>query len=43
MHALMNGVKRGYSSNEAVWEVATKLASNRTTSHPVKQGRIQAI
>jgi putative sodium/glutamine symporter len=41
--ALMNGVKRGLFSNEAGMGSAPNVAATATTSHPVKQGLIQAL
>ncbi|RNB79612.1 alanine:cation symporter family protein [Brevibacillus fluminis] len=41
--ALMNGVKRGLFSNEAGMGSAPNAAATATTSHPVKQGLIQAF
>ncbi|MGC4376590.1 alanine/glycine:cation symporter family protein [Fictibacillus sp. Mic-4] len=41
--ALMNGVKRGLFSNEAGMGSAPNVAATATTSHPVKQGLIQAF
>lgn len=41
--ALMNGVKRGLYSNEAGMGSAPNVAATATTSHPVKQGLIQAF
>ncbi len=40
---LMNGVKRGLFSNEAGEGSAPNVAATATTSHPVKQGLIQAL
>lgn len=40
--AFMQGVKRGLYSNEAGWGTAPNVAAAATTSHPVKQGLIQA-
>ena len=39
----MNGVKRGLFSNEAGMGSAPNVAATATTSHPVKQGLIQAF
>jgi len=41
--ALMNGIKRGLFSNEAGMGSAPNAAATATTSHPVKQGLIQAF
>lgn len=41
--ALMHGVKRGLFSNEAGMGSAPNAAATATTSHPVKQGLIQAF
>lgn len=41
--ALMNGVKRGLFSNEAGMGSAPNAAATADTSHPVKQGLIQAL
>ncbi|CAM2915484.1 alanine/glycine:cation symporter family protein [Paenibacillus sediminis] len=41
--ALMNGVKRGLFSNEAGMGSAPNAAATATTSHPAKQGLIQAF
>ncbi|WP_416825501.1 alanine/glycine:cation symporter family protein [Ectobacillus polymachus] len=41
--AIMNGVKRGLFSNEAGMGSAPNVAATATTSHPVKQGLIQAL
>lgn len=41
--ALMNGVKRGLFSNEAGMGSAPNAAATADTSHPVKQGLIQAF
>ncbi|MFB9760600.1 alanine/glycine:cation symporter family protein [Ectobacillus funiculus] len=41
--ALMHGVKRGLFSNEAGMGSAPNVAATATTSHPVKQGLIQAF
>lgn len=41
--ALMQGVKRGLFSNEAGMGSAPNAAATATTSHPVKQGLIQAL
>ncbi len=41
--ALMNGVKRGLFSNEAGMGSSPNAAATATTSHPVKQGLIQAF
>ena len=41
--ALMHGVKRGLFSNEAGMGSAPNVAATATTSHPVKQGLIQAL
>ena len=41
--ALMHGVKRGLFSNEAGMGSAPNAATTATTSHPVKQGLIQAF
>lgn len=41
--ALMQGVKRGLFSNEAGMGSAPNVAATATTSHPVKQGLIQAF
>ena len=43
MVRLMNGVKRGLFSNEAGMGSAPNVAATATTSHPVKQGLIQAF
>ena len=40
---VMNGVKRGLFSNEAGEGSAPNVAATATTSHPVKQGLIQAL
>ena len=40
---MMNGVKRGLFSNEAGEGSAPNVAATATTSHPVKQGLIQAL
>lgn len=40
---IMNGVKRGLFSNEAGEGSAPNVAATATTSHPVKQGLIQAL
>ena len=39
----VQGVKRGLYSNEAGWGTAPNVAATAATSHPVKQGLIQAI
>jgi putative sodium/glutamine symporter len=41
--ALINGVKRGLFSNEAGMGSSPNAAATATTSHPVKQGLIQAF
>jgi alanine or glycine:cation symporter, AGCS family len=41
--ALLNGVKRGLFSNEAGMGSAPNAAATAETSHPVKQGLIQAL
>ncbi|ASB91244.1 alanine/glycine:cation symporter family protein [Bacillus sonorensis] len=41
--ALMHGIKRGIFSNEAGMGSAPNAAATATTSHPVKQGLIQAF
>ncbi|WP_068776932.1 sodium:alanine symporter family protein [Paenibacillus sp. FJAT-26967] len=41
--ALMQGVKRGLFSNEAGMGSAPNAAATATTSHPAKQGLIQAL
>ena len=41
--ALMNGIKRGLFSNEAGEGSAPNVAATADTSHPVKQGLIQAL
>ncbi|WP_078410015.1 alanine/glycine:cation symporter family protein [Priestia abyssalis] len=41
--ALMNGIKRGLFSNEAGMGSAPNAAATAITSHPVKQGLIQAF
>ncbi|WP_409178869.1 alanine/glycine:cation symporter family protein [Brevibacillus fortis] len=41
--ALMHGIKRGLFSNEAGMGSAPNAAATATTSHPVKQGLIQAF
>jgi putative sodium/glutamine symporter len=41
--AIMHGVKRGLFSNEAGMGSAPNAAATATTSHPVKQGLIQAF
>ncbi|AWB46449.1 sodium:alanine symporter [Paenibacillus sp. CAA11] len=41
--ALMNGIKRGLFSNEAGMGSAPNAAASAETSHPVKQGLIQAF
>ena len=41
--AMMNGIKRGLFSNEAGEGSAPNVAATATTSHPVKQGLIQAL
>lgn len=40
--AFVQGAKRGLYSNEAGWGTAPNVAAAATTSHPVKQGLIQA-
>lgn len=40
---LMNGIKRGLFSNEAGEGSAPNVAATASTSHPVKQGLIQAL
>lgn len=40
---IMNGIKRGLFSNEAGMGSAPNAAATATTSHPVKQGLIQAF
>lgn len=40
--AFVQGVKRGLYSNEAGWGTAPNVAATASTSHPVKQGLIQA-
>lgn len=39
----MNGIKRGLFSNEAGEGSAPNVAATASTSHPVKQGLIQAL
>ena len=41
--AMMNGIKRGLFSNEAGEGSAPNVAATAATSHPVKQGLIQAL
>ena len=41
--AIMNGVKRGLFSNEAGEGSAPNVAATASTTHPVKQGLIQAL
>lgn len=41
--AMMNGIKRGLFSNEAGEGSAPNVAATATTTHPVKQGLIQAL
>ena len=41
--AMMNGIKRGLFSNEAGEGSAPNAAATAATSHPVKQGLIQAL
>ena len=41
--AMMNGIKRGLFSNEAGEGSAPDVAATATTTHPVKQGLIQAL
>ena len=41
--AMMNGIKRGLFSNEAGEGSAPNVAATASTSHPVKQGLIQAL
>ena len=41
--AIMNGVKRGLFSNEAGEGSAPNVAATAATTHPVKQGLIQAL
>ena len=41
--AVMQGIKRGLFSNEAGMGSAPNVAATATTSHPVKQGFIQAL
>ena len=41
--AMMNGIKRGLFSNEAGEGSAPNVAAVASTSHPVKQGLIQAL
>lgn len=41
--AILNGVKRGLFSNEAGEGSAPNAAATATTSHPVKQGMLQAL
>ena len=41
--AFVQGVKRGLYSNEAGWGTAPNVAATASTSHPVKQGLIQAV
>jgi len=41
--AMMNGIKRGLFSNEAGEGSAPNVAATAHTSHPVKQGLIQAL
>ncbi|MDH6359050.1 alanine/glycine:cation symporter family protein [Parabacteroides sp. PF5-9] len=41
--ALMQGIKRGLFSNEAGMGSAPNVAATASTSHPVKQGLIQAL
>ena len=40
---MMNGIKRGLFSNEAGEGSAPNVAATATTTHPVKQGLIQAL
>ncbi len=40
---MMNGIKRGLFSNEAGEGSAPNIAATASTSHPVKQGLIQAL
>ena len=40
---IMNGIKRGLFSNEAGEGSAPNVAATATTTHPVKQGLIQAL
>ena len=41
--AMMNGIKRGLFSNEAGEGSSPNVAATATTTHPVKQGLIQAL
>ena len=41
--AMMNGIKRGLFSNEAGEGSAPNVAATASTTHPVKQGLIQAL
>ncbi len=41
--AMMNGIKRGLFSNEAGEGSAPNVAATATTTHPAKQGLIQAL
>ena len=41
--AIMNGMKRGLFSNEAGEGSAPNVAATASTTHPVKQGLIQAL
>ena len=41
--AMMQGIKRGLFSNEAGMGAVPNAAATATTSHPVKQGLIQAF
>ena len=41
--AMMNGIKRGLFSNEAGEGSAPNVAATAVTTHPVKQGLIQAL
>ena len=41
--AMMNGIKRGLFSNEAGEGSSPNVAATASTSHPVKQGLIQAL
>ena len=40
---MMNGIKRGLFSNEAGEGSAPNIAATASTTHPVKQGLIQAL
>ena len=41
--AMLNGIRRGPSSNEAGMGSAPNVAATATVSHPVKQGLIQSL